>query len=476
VSRGGHWISTGDLPSASLILESTYKMIRALRSTRVLTPAGLAPATVLVDGERISAVRGWNDVASGADLIDFDDRVLLPGLVDTHVHINEPGRTEWEGFETATKAAAAGGVTTLVDMPLNCVPETTDVQALEAKRIAAKGKVWVDWAAWGGIVRGNADSVEPLARAGVAGFKCFLIHSGIDGFAWVDEADLRLALAKLRGTDLPLLAHAEVTGPVDVATKRLKEAGADWRKYSTFLASRPDAAEVDAIALLIQLAEEFQTPIHIVHLSSAQALPLLAAARDRGMPVTVETCAHYLWFAAEDIPDGATEHKCAPPIRSAENREKLWQALVDGRIDMVATDHSPCPPEMKHRETGHWNQAWGGISSLGLALPVMWTAMQRRGLKLDRISEWMSAAPARLAGLAGRKGVIAPGADVDILVFDPDIEWTVTPADLHFRHKLSPYLGAKLRGRVIETWLRGEPVFRAGNFSDRARGREQVRP
>jgi allantoinase len=324
-------------------------------------------------------------------------------------------------------------------------------------------------------VRGNAHSIEPLARAGVAGFKCFLIHSGIDGFAWVDEADLRLALAKLRGTGLPLLAHAEVAGPVDAATKKLTEAGTDWRKYSTYLASRPDAAEVDAIALLIRLAEEFRTSIHIVHLSSARALALLAAARIRAAPITVETCAHYLWFAAEDIPYGATEHKCAPPIRNAENREALWKALEEGRIDMVATDHSPCPPEMKHLETGRWDQAWGGISSLGLALPVMWTAMQRRGLKLERIGEWMSAAPARLAGLAGRKGAIAPGADADFVVFDLETTWTVTPADLHFRHKLSPYLGAKLRGRVVETWLRGEPVFRAGKFSGQARGKEQVR-
>ncbi len=457
-------------------------MKKALRSTRVLTPAGLAPATVLVDGERISAVRGWNDVSSdllpGAgpiDLIDFGDRVLLPGLVDTHVHINDPGRSEWEGFETATKAAAAGGVTTLVDMPLNCVPETTDVQALEAKRTAAKGRAWVDWAAWGGVVPGNADSIEPLARAGVPGFKCFLIHSGIDGFAWVDEAGLRLALARLRGTGLPLLAHAEIGGPIDTAIQKLNEAGADWRKYSTFLASRPDSAEVDAIALLIRLAEEFQTPVHIVHLSSAQALPLLAAARGRGVPVTVETCAQYLWFAAEDIPDGATEFKCAPPIRDTANREKLWRALEEGQIDFVATDHSPCPPEMKRRETGQFNEAWGGIASLGLALPVMWTAMQQRGLKLENVGEWMAASPARLAGLSGRKGAIAPGADADFAVFDTEAAWTVTPDDLHFRHKISPYLGAKLRGRVIETWLRGERIFSAGKFSDEARGREQAR-
>ncbi len=450
-------------------------MKKVLRSTRVLTQAGLAPATVLVDGERISAVSGWNDFLSDVDLSDFGDLVLLPGLVDSHVHINDPGRSEWEGFETATKAGAAGGVTTLVDMPLNCVPETTNVPALEAKRAAARGKAWVDWATWGGVVPGNAASIEPLARAGVPGFKCFLIHSGIDGFAWVDEADLRLALARLRGTGLPLLAHAEIAGPVDAATQQLNKTGADWRKYSTFLRSRPDAAEVDAIAMLIRLAEEFQTPVHIVHLSSALALPLLASARERGVPVTVETCAQYLWFAAEDIPDGATEYKCAPPIRDTANREKLWKALEDGQIDMVTTDHSPCPPEMKRRETGRWDQAWGGISSLGLALPVVWTAMQQRGLKLEQIGQWMAAAPAQLAGLAGRKGAIAPGADADFAVFDPEAEWTVTPGDLYFRHKLSPYLGAKLCGRVIETWLRGERIFCAGTFSDEAHGSEQVR-
>ncbi|MGO9322998.1 MAG: allantoinase AllB [Terracidiphilus sp.] len=450
-------------------------MTKALRSTRVLTTVGLAPAAVLVDGERISAVCGWDEAPREVERIDFGDAMLLPGLVDTHVHINDPGRTEWEGFQTATQAAAAGGVTTLVDMPLNCVPETIDVSALETKRSAAKGKAWVDWAAWGGVVRGNPHSIEPLARAGVPGFKCFLIHSGIDGFAWVDEADLHLALAKLSGTGLPLLAHAEIAGPVGAATEKLNEAGADWRKYSTYLASRPDAAEVEAIALLIRLAEEFRTPVHIVHLSTARALPLLAEARDRGVPVTVETCAHYLWFASEDIPDGATEFKCAPPIRGAENRERLWKALEEGHIDMVATDHSPCPPEMKCRETGRWDQAWGGISSLGLALPVMWTAMQQRGIKLDRIGEWMGAAPARLAGSASRKGIVASGADADFVVFDPETEWTVSAADLHFRHKLSPYLGAKLRGRVGETWLRGEPVFRAGKFAETARGRELVR-
>ncbi len=451
-------------------------MTKALRSTRVLTPEGLAPATVIVEQERIAALRGWNEVPPDAELFDFGECFLLPGLVDTHVHINEPGRTEWEGFETATQAAAAGGVTTLVDMPLNCAPETIDVPALEAKRNAAQGKAWVDWAAWGGVVRGNADALQPLARAGVAGFKCFLIHSGIDGFAWVDEADLRAALEKLRGTGLPLLAHAEVAGPVNAATNALNANQANWRSYSTYLASRPPQSEIEAIETLIRLANDFRTPIHIVHLSSAHALPFLAEARERGLPITVETCTHYLWFAAEDIPDGATEYKCAPPIRGAVNREILWKALEEGRIDMVATDHSPCPPEMKRRDTGRWDRAWGGVSSLGLALPVMWTAIEQRGIKPHRLGEWLAAAPARLAGLKGRKGTIAPGADADFAVFDPDEKWTVTEKDLYFRHKVSPYLGADLRGRVRETWLRGEPIFRAGIFLGKARGREQVRP
>ncbi len=467
------------MPIVSLPGESTDKMMKALRSTRVLTSEGLAPAGVLVDGERIRTICGWDEVPQGVESIDFGDAVILSGLVDTHVHINDPGRTEWEGFGTATQAAAAGGVTTLVDMPLNCVPETIDVAALAAKRNAANGKAWVDWATWGGIVRGNSDSIEPLARAGVPGFKCFLVHSGIDGFAWVDEADLRLALTRLRGTGLPLLAHAEVAGPVETATSSLNASSADWRKHSTYLASRPDAAEIDAIVLLIRLAQEFNTPIHIVHLSSAAALPMIADARNRGVPLTVETCPHYLWFASEEIPDGATEYKCAPPIRTAENREGLWKALEDGIIDLIATDHSPCPPPMKHFETGRWDQAWGGISSLGLALPVIWTAMQQRGIKLERIGEWMAAAPARLAGFAERKGTISPGADSDFVVFDPEAEWTVTPQDLHFRHKVSPYLGAKLRGRVLETWLRGELVYRndghAEEFATAARGREQVR-
>jgi allantoinase len=453
-------------------------MAQALRSIRVLTADGLTPATLIVDGEKITAIRAWNDAGGIGQCYDFDDLLLLPGLVDSHVHINDPGR-DWEGFDTATRAAASGGVTTLVDMPLNCVPETITVAALEAKRTAARENAWVDWAAWGGVVRGNSAEMPTLIQAGVPGFKCFMIHSGIDGFAWVNEEDLRQALDQLRGTQLPLLVHAEVAFPIEAAAAMLNLAHANWRKHSTWLASRPDLAEVYAIKLLIQLAQEYRTPIHVVHLSSARALPMLAEARSHGLPITVETCLHYLVFAAEDIPDGASEFKCAPPIRGAANREQLWEALESGLIDLVATDHSPCLPAMKHLDEGRLDLAWGGIASLGLALPVLWTAMRQRGLSTDdaaaRIGKWMAARPARLAALVGKKGTLSVGADADVVIFDPHATWTVTQNDLHFRHKISPYLGMKLRGRVQETWLRGERIFHSVQCIGNPRGRELMR-
>jgi allantoinase len=469
-----------NLLTASLTGESNHSMSQAFRSTRVLTAGGLVAATLVVEGERIAEIVGGEAAGEPSASRDFGDLILLPGLVDSHVHINEPGRTEWEGFATATQAAAGGGFTTLVDMPLNCIPETIDVSSLQAKRRAASGKAWVDWAAWGGVVRGNAEALTALAQAGIPGFKCFMIHSGIEGFTWVDESDLRKALAMLRRTGLPLLVHAEVAGPVIAATASLQAEGADWRRYSTYLASRPDAAELEAIGILIRLAEEFQTHIHIVHLASAEALPMLADAKARGVPITVETCVQYLNFAAEEIPDGATEYKCAPPIRSRANRDALWAALEAGLIDLVTTDHSPCPPEMKRSEEGRWDLAWGGIASLGLALPVLWKGMTEQGTEartgIEQIGRWMASEPARLAGLSDRKGELKPGADADFVVFDPDAEWVVTADSLRFRHKLSPYLGKRVRGRVVETWLRGERIFSSEGFAASPRGQELVRP
>jgi allantoinase len=456
----------------------------AFRSTRVVTAQGLRPATALVRGGKIVEVAGWEDVPAAAHLRDYGDYVLLPGLVDTHVHINEPGRTEWEGFKTATQAAAAGGVTTLVDMPLNCVPETISVAALEEKRAAAASQAWVDWMAWGGVVGngglgGNEAELPELVEAGVPGFKCFLVHSGIDGFAWADDAQLRKALAALRGSGLPLLAHAELAGPVDRATAGINSSAgpdSDWRRYATYLASRPDEAELEAIELLIGLGALFDTPLHIVHLATARALPALKKARAAGLKITVETCPQYLWFAAEEIPDGATEFKCAPPIRDSANREALWKGLLEGTIDMIATDHSPCPPEMKNRESGRFDQAWGGVSSLGLALPVVWTGLHQRGGGLELLTKWLATEPARLAGLTGQKGALATGYDADIVVLEPDTEWTVTEEELRFRHKLSPYIGARLRGRVLETYLRGECIYwgrgQSGVIDPKAHGLE----
>jgi len=376
--------------------------------------------------------------------------------VDTHVHINDPGRAEWEGFEHATKSAAAGGVTTLVDMPLNSIPSTTDVRAFEAKREAAKGGCHVDVGFWGGVVPGNVDSLEPLARAGVLGFKCFLCPSGVDEFEHVTEKDLRAALPVLSKLRLPLLAHSELPALLNDG------AAGDPRRYATWLESRPPASELAAIDLLIRLAREFDAAVHIVHLASRDALPSLQAARMAGAKVTIETCPHYLTFAGEDIPDGATSFKCAPPIRSREHREGLWQGLADGVIDLVATDHSPAPPSMKRLDTGDFMRAWGGIASLQIGLSAVWTGASARGFSIEDVVRWMCREPARLAGLEARKGAIAPGKDADLIVWDPDAESTVDPAALYHRHPVTPYAGLRLRGRVVTTLVRGQAVVREG--------------
>ncbi len=444
--------------------------LQAFLSNRIVTPDGVRPGAILVEGELIRAVLPRDQVPPHAQLKDFGDAAILPGLIDSHVHLNEPGRTEWEGFETGTRAAAAGGYTTLVDMPLNCLPATISVEALEAKRQAARGKCRVDWAAWGGLIGTNAEEIEPLARAGVSGFKCFLIDPGVDGFEMVAEAELRRALPHVARTGLPLLVHAELGGPVDEATSRL--AGADWTAYSTYLRSRPQEAELAAIRLLISLCREYRFRLHIVHLSTCQGLELTRPARAEGLPVTVETCPHYLHLAAETIPDRATPCKCAPPIRSSENRERLWQGLRDGDIDLVATDHSPCPSSMKKIEEGDFRKAWGGIASLSLALPVMWTEASRRGCTLTDIARWMAEGPARLAGCDSRKGEIAPGYDADFCVLDPETEFVATTDRLYQRHAVSPYLGERLRGVVKATYLRGAPAFVDGEFAGASRGEE----
>jgi len=448
--------------------------LQAFLASQVVTPEGIRPAAILVEGEQIRAVVAPQQVPAGYEIHDFGETAILPGLVDSHLHINDPGRADWEGFETATRAAAAGGYTLLVDMPLNCLPATTTVAALQAKRAAAHGRCRVDWAAWGGVVHDNQDDIEALAAHGVAGFKCFLVNPGIEGFTMVTEQQLRLALRHVANTGLPLLVHAELPGPIDRATKAL--ANADWHCYSTYLQSRPDEAELSAIRLMLSLCREYGFRLHIVHLSTSQALAEFRAARSEGLAVTVETCPHYLHLCAEEIANGATLRKCAPPIRSRENCEKLWQGLKDGTIDLVATDHSPCPPEMKRLAEGNFQTAWGGIASLSIALALMWTEASRRGFTLLDLTRWMAAEPARLAGFHARKGRIAAGFDADFVVFDSEHEFTVCEDRLHYRHPVSPYLGETLRGVVQATYLRGSPVFEDGKFPGQTRGREYRQP
>jgi allantoinase len=444
--------------------------VRAFTSSRVVLPGKVGAFAVLVEEERISAVVSRDEIPFSIPVTDFGNLAILPGLVDSHIHINEPGRAEWEGFRSVTRAAAAGGYTMLVDMPLNCVPATTTPPALEAKRSAALGQCQVDWAAWGGLVAENREQIAALADAGVCGFKCFLVHPGIDEFAMVNEMELRAALPYLTKAALPLLVHAESPGPIDCATEGLMQA--DWGVYETFLKSRPDEAELSAIELLTRLCEESGCRIHVVHLSSAKALAILRDAKRRRLPISVETCPHYLHLCSEEIASWATLKKCAPPIRNRENREALWQGLRDGVIDLVATDHSPCPPEMKQMERGDFRAAWGGIPSVSLALSLMWTEVSRRGFSLIDIARWLAEGPAKLAGLQDRKGQLAVGFDADMVVFDAEVDWTVTAADLHYRHAISPYLGERLKGKVAMTFLRGECVYNRGSFPGALRGRE----
>jgi len=428
--------------------------VQWFRSRRVVTPEGVRPAALEVRDGVIVAVHPHDTRPAAGAVRDAGDAVILPGLVDSHVHVNEPGRTEWEGFATATRAAAAGGVTTLTDMPLNSIPATVDVPALEAKRAAARGACAVDVGFLGGAIPGNAARFRALLEAGVLGFKCFLVPSGVDEFPACDAADLEMALATLAPMGAVLMAHCE--SPAILARVR---APAHTRSYAEYARSRPGTAETEAVTLLVSLAEPLGARVHVVHVSSGATLPLLAAARARGVAVTAETCPHYLHFAADDVPEGATEYKCAPPIRSAADRDALWQGLLDGTLDAVVSDHSPCPPEMKSRDRGDFMTAWGGIASLQLGLSIVWTGMRARRIALERLATWMCAAPARLLGIPARKGALAPGHDADFVIWDPEAEFIVTQDLLLHRHKLTPYLGQRLAGVVHSTWLRGECVY-----------------
>jgi allantoinase len=443
-----------------------------IRGQRIVTEDAIGPAAIHIREGRITAIGPADEIPAGCEVIEAsDDSVVMPGLVDTHVHINEPGRKGWEGFETATRAAAAGGVTTLVEMPLNSIPPTTTLEGLNAKLEAAEGKCHVDVGFWGGVVPGNDDELSALFDAGVVGFKCFLVHSGVEEFPNVTEADLRRVMPLLARLGALLIVHAELPGPIEKAIN--DEAGTeetDPRRYETFLRSRPRAAEDEAVALIINLSREFKTRVHVVHHSSSDALPHLRRARAEGLPLTIETCPHYLAFAAEDVPDGATAFKCCPPVRERENGEKLWAALREGLIDMVVSDHSPCPPEMKRTTSGDFMRAWGGISSLQLRLPVMWTLMRARGFSFNQLVEWLTQAPARLVRLDKRKGALRAGYDADIVIWKPDAVFRVEPSVVHHRHKLTPYAGWSLSGVVEETYLRGLKVYDRGQFATHPKG------
>ena len=444
-----------------------------IRSRRVVTPEGVRPASVHIAGGVIADVAGWDEVPEGAPVLDAGDLVVMPGLVDSHVHVNEPGRSEWEGFASATRAAAAGGITTIVDMPLNSIPATTTAAALEEKLAAAEGKCWVDVGFHGGVVPGNLADLAALCRRGVLGFKCFLVPSGVDEFGHVGEAELAPALEVLGDAGVPLLVHAELEGPIAAAAEAVM-AMSPYR-YLTYLRSRPPSAEDQAIAMLIGLARARRgARVHVVHCASSTALELLGAARQEGVAIGAETCPHYLHFAAEEVPDRATEYKCAPPIREAENREALWGGVAGGVIDMVVSDHSPCTPELKRREVGDFMAAWGGIASLQLTLPVMWTEMRRRGLGVEQLVAWMCRGPAELVRLE-RKASIGRGFDADLAIWDPDARFQVDGAALQHRSPLTPYHGETLHGVVDTTIVGGEIVYQEGRHAERASGRFLLR-
>jgi allantoinase len=428
----------------------------AIKSKRVITPEGEKSAFVIIkDGVIIDVASHLDN--NGTRVIDVNDSVVMAGIIDPHVHINEPGRTEWEGFYTATRAALAGGVTTLVDMPLNSFPVTTTVKAFSDKLHAAKDQIHTNCGFWGGVIPGNENEIEPLIENGVLGFKAFLTHSGIDEFPNVTEDDLRKIMPIISKHNLPLLVHCELTNGQQPTNQ-------DQRSYQNYLNSRPRKWEDEAITLMIRLCEEYNCRTHIVHLSSSNSIEQIAKAKQKGLPLTVETAQHYLYFTAEEIKDGQTQFKCAPPIREKENNDTLWQALRKGIIDFVATDHSPCLPEMKLFESGNFMKAWGGIASLQFALPALWTRAKKRNCSLTDIAKWLCENPAKFIGKEKNKGKIARGFDADIAIWDDRKTFAVTPEIIQHKYKTTPYLGEKLCGVIEQTYIEGEKVFDNGKF------------
>lgn len=432
-----------------------------LFSNNVLINNALAPATLQIEEGKITAIHKGKQSSNSIPLHDHGDKAILPGLIDAHVHINEPGRTDWEGFETATKAAAAGGITTLVDMPLNSSPVTTTVEALNIKKQATINKLHVHCGFWGGIVPENRQHIEVLLDNGVLGLKAFLTHSGIDEFPNATEADLRHAMQLAKKKGKPVLVHCELDTAHPAQSEWLKHP----HSYQHYLKSRPKSWENEAIQLMIRLCEETGCATHIVHLSSAEALPMLADARARKLPLTIETCPHYLCFSAEEIPDRGVAYKCAPPIREAANNEQLWEALRNELIDIVVTDHSPAPPELKQVASGDFTKAWGGIAGLQFSFPAMWTAAQKRGIPISEVVSWMSNRVAHLIGLQATKGKIETGYDADLTIVDLNQSFTVQSNTILHRHKLTPYNGLTLKGKVHQTIIMGKTAFLKDQFT-----------
>ena len=433
-----------------------------IKGTRIYTPQGPREGAVLIEDGKIAAITNHDEIPAGAFVKEAADLAVIPSLVDCHVHVNEPGRTEWEGYLTATRAAAAGGVGTIVDMPLNCSPVTTTRRAFKMKLDAVKGKLTVDAAFWGGIVPGNLGELEALAEDGVVGFKAFLTHSGLDEFPNATAADLEAAMPVLARLGLPLIVHAELDPS--------SAPGADPRAFASYLASRPGEMEVRAIRLLIDLCRKTRCRTHVVHLSAAEAIADIEKAKAEGLPFTVETCPHYLTFASDGIPDGATQFKCAPPIRSEENRELLWRALGRGAIDFVVSDHSPCAPELKKFEAGDFMAAWGGIAGLQFTLPAVWSGAKRRGFQLEDVVRWCCERTADFTGLSA-KGRLEKGRDADVVLFDDAALFEVEPGSVLHRHKVTAYAGLRLQGTVLAAYQRGAMIYDAGEFPAGRRGR-----